>query len=77
MTAVKILKAARTPDGEPWYNDARINRLAQINGGRLYGERTMVEMLEDGSLLDDWTVPDEEIFGTTPEYLAQFDKEVA
>lgn len=57
-----------------WYDDPRLNRLTQINGGRLYGEQTMDEMLKDGRLIDHgWVVPDEEIVGTNPEYLAQFE----
>jgi len=72
-TVVNVKKGPTTSSGEPWYQDARINRLARINGGRLFGEQTMLDMLEDGSLMEHWTVPDEEIFGTTPEYLAQFE----
>lgn len=73
MTKVNVTKAATTSSGEPWYQDARLNRLARINGGRLFGEKTMLDMLGDGSLLDHWTIPDEELFGTTPEYLAQYE----
>lgn len=73
MTKVNVTKAATTSNGEPWYQDARLNRLARINGGRLFGEKTMLDMLGDGSLLDHWTIPDEELFGTTPEYLAQYE----
>lgn len=73
MTKVKLLKGPVSDDGTRWYEDARLNRLGQINGGRLFGEETMQEMLRDGTLLDYWNVPNEELFGTTPEYLAQFD----
>jgi len=69
---IKTLKGPLAGDGHPWYNDARLNRLARINGGRLFGEQTMLDELETGELLDHWVIPDEEIFGTTPEYLAQF-----
>lgn len=73
MTTIKLLKGPTTSTGEPWYQDARLNRLARINGGRLFGESAMQDMLRDGSLLDHWTVPDEELFGTTAEYLAQYE----
>lgn len=46
-----------------YYKDERLNRLAHRNGGCLFSEATMLEMLEDGSLLDHWDIPDEEIFG--------------
>jgi len=62
MTTIKLLKGPTTSTGEPWYKDARLNRLARINGGRLFGESTMQDMLSDGSLLDYWIVPDEELF---------------
>ena len=72
MTTIKLKKGPTDSQGERWYKDERLNRLAQINGGRLFGEKTMDAMLKDGSLLDIWRVPNEEIFGTTPEYLEQF-----
>lgn len=72
MTKITILKGPLASDGTRWYKSERLNRLAQINGGRLFGEETMQDMLHDGALLDHWQVPDEELFGTTPEYLAQF-----
>ena len=73
MTLIKLLKRPTTSTGESWYQDARLNRLARINGGRLFGEKTMLDMLGDGSLIDHWTIPDEELFGATPEYLAQYE----
>lgn len=73
MTKVKLKASPTASDGKRWYEDDRLNRLARINGGRLFGESTMQTMLKEGSLLDHWDVPDEELFGTTPEYLAQFD----
>ena len=35
----------------------------------------MIAMLEDGSLMEHWHFPHEELFGLTPEYLAQFDEQ--
>lgn len=70
MKTINPIKPATDSTGEPWYRDARLNRLARINGGRLFGESTMLAMLADGSLLDHWTIPDEELFGLTAEYFA-------
>lgn len=47
-----------------YYTDDRLQRLAELNGGALFGESTMLAMLEDGSLLDYWKIPDDEIFGS-------------
>ena len=70
---IVLLKGATDSQGERWYKSDRLNRLTQINGGRLYGEDTMDAMLKDGSLLDHgWLIPDEELFGMNADYLAQF-----
>lgn len=69
---ILLLKNPTCSDGSKWYASDRMNRLAQINGCRLFGEQTMEQMLKDGSLLEHWLIPEEEIFGTTPEYVAQF-----
>jgi len=41
MTTITLKKGPTDSEGRLWYETARLNRLAQINGERLFGESTM------------------------------------
>jgi len=43
--------------GVRWYRDDTLNELARVNGGRLFGESTMLVMLANGGLREYWTLP--------------------